>query len=93
MVIGSLQVELYLPGCGSLKEKRMILKGLKERVRARLNVSAAEIDYTDKWQRSVMGFASVANETGRAKEVLENAVKMIEREDRVEILDQLIEML
>jgi uncharacterized protein YlxP (DUF503 family) len=93
MVIGSLQVELFLPACGSLKEKRMILKGLKERIRNQLNVSSAEVDYLDKWQRGVLGFASVANTEARAREVLENTVKMIERDGRVQIIDQLLEIL
>ena len=93
MKIGSLQVELYLPGCGSLKEKRMILKGLKERIRNQLNVSVAEVDYLDKWQRSVLGFVSVANDTKRVNEVLENTVSLIERDVRVQILDQLTEIL
>jgi uncharacterized protein YlxP (DUF503 family) len=93
MMIGSLQVELYLPGCGSLKEKRMILKSLKERIRNQLNVSAAEVEYMDKWQRSVLGFTSVSNNAARAREVLENTVKMIERDGRVQIIDQLIEIL
>ena len=93
MIIGSLQVELYLPGCGSLKEKRMILKGLKERIRNQLNVSVAEVDYLDKWQRSVLGFVSVANDTRRVNEVLEHTVSMIERDGRVQILDQLTEIL
>ena len=93
MIIGSLQVELVLPGCGSLKEKRMILKGLKDRIRNQLNVSVAEVDYLDKWQRSVLGFVSVANESRRVNEVLENTVSMIERDGRVQILDQLTEIL
>jgi uncharacterized protein YlxP (DUF503 family) len=93
MIIGSLQVELYLPGCGSLKEKRMILKGLKERIRNQLNISVAEVDYLDKWQRSVLGFVSVANDTKRVNEVLDNTVSMIERDGRIQILDQLTEIL
>lgn len=44
--------DLYFPHCQSLKDKRRILNGIKDLVRSRLNVSIAEVDFEDKWQRS-----------------------------------------
>ena len=44
-------VELYLPYCSSLKEKRKIIHGLISRVRKRFNVSTSEVEFHDLWQR------------------------------------------
>lgn len=92
MMIASLQVELYMPGCGSLKEKRMVLNSLKSRIRNQLNVSVAEIDFLDKWQRSVLGFVSVSNTQKQAESVVDKVVSMVERDPRVQIIDQLKEV-
>ena len=52
-------VELYLGEVDSLKGKRHALKGLKEKVKHRFNVSVAEVDHEDLWQRATLGFAAV----------------------------------
>ena len=52
--VGILKVALFLPASQSLKEKRMVLKSLKDRARSRFNVSIAEIEHHDKWQRTVL---------------------------------------
>jgi uncharacterized protein YlxP (DUF503 family) len=93
MVIGSLQVELFLPGLRSLKEKRFILKSLKTRIRNRFNVSVAEIEYFDKWQRSRLGIVCVSNETRFVDEMMNKVLNLILGEDRVEVLDQVLEFL
>ncbi|MBN2105093.1 DUF503 domain-containing protein [bacterium] len=92
MLVGTLQVELFLPGCLSLKEKRAIIKGMKTRIRNRFNVSAAEVDYQDKWQRCVLAVATVSNTKKHIEEVLNRAFQYIERESRVEVLDHLLEI-
>jgi len=92
-VIGSLQVELLIPGCSSLKEKRIVLKSIKTRLHNKFNVSVSEIDYLDKWQRTLIGIVSVSNKKKHAEVILEKVIHFIEREDRVQILDQLIEIL
>ncbi|MFQ5700668.1 MAG: DUF503 domain-containing protein [Acidobacteriota bacterium] len=61
MVVGICTVALYLPCAESLKEKRKVLKSLKDRLRSRHNISLAEVDYQDLWQRSVLGIAAVAD--------------------------------
>lgn len=65
MKLTLLTYELYIPGCRSLKEKRREIKGLKDSLRSRLNVSVAEVDYLDKWQRSVLAIAWVEGDAGR----------------------------
>lgn len=92
MIIGSLQVELLIPGCSSLKEKRFVVKSLKTRLHNKFNVSVSEIDYLDKWQRAQIGLVCVSNQKKHAEEILDKALHQIEREDRVQILDQLLEI-
>lgn len=52
--------DLHLPGCQSLKEKRRIVKGLIESLRSRMNVSVAEVDYLEKWQRAAVAVAWIS---------------------------------
>jgi uncharacterized protein YlxP (DUF503 family) len=71
-------VELHLPDVGSLKGKRHILKGLKERVRARFEVAVAEVDHQDTWQRATLAVACVSHDSRHANEVISKAVDFIE---------------
>ena len=59
MIIGFLSLEIYFPYSHSLKEKRMVLKSLKDRIKKRFNVACAELDYHDKWQRTKIGFVTL----------------------------------
>jgi uncharacterized protein YlxP (DUF503 family) len=56
------QVELYLPSCHTLKEKRSVMKPLMNRIRNDFNVSAAETDHHDVWQSAALAFVAVSNE-------------------------------
>jgi uncharacterized protein YlxP (DUF503 family) len=60
MRVGLLVLELFLPGCTSLKEKRRTVRSLRDRVRGRHNVAAAEVDHQELLQRSTLAFVSVA---------------------------------
>lgn len=87
MLVGLLVVDLYLPYCNSLKEKRYIMKSLKERVKSKFNVSIAETDSQDLWQRSTLAVAVVARDGAQANSVLSRVVNFIEREKKLHILD------
>ena len=65
-----LRIELFIPESGSLKSKRFAVKSIKERLKSRFNVSVAEVDNADKWQRASLGVAAVANETKFIEKVL-----------------------
>jgi len=69
--IGVLTLELHLPDSHSLKDKRSVVKGLKDRLRHRFNVSVAEIGGHDTWQRSVIAAVTVAHERPHAEKVLQ----------------------
>ncbi len=71
-------VELHLPDVGSLKDKRHVLKGVKERVRQRFEVSVAEVNHQDSWQRATLAVACVSQDSRHANEVVSKALDFIE---------------
>ena len=54
-------IQIHLPGVTSLKEKRQVLRSLKDRLRVHYNVSVAEVDHQDLWQRCTLGIAGIAS--------------------------------
>jgi uncharacterized protein YlxP (DUF503 family) len=84
VVIGLLTLDLHFPGARSLKDKRQALRSLEQRIRNRFNVSIAEVEHQDLWQRARLAvvsvntdhthlestLASVAGEAGTARDVL-----------------------
>jgi len=78
MVIGTCTVELYLPGNGSLKGKRRLLKPLLLRLRKEFNLSTAEIAHHDVWQSAQIALVTVSNDAGHVQGVLQHAVRWIE---------------
>jgi len=68
--IGVLTLELRLQNSHSLKEKRHVVAGLKDRLRHKFNVAVAEIDYQDLWQRAVVAAVTVSPDRTHAEKVL-----------------------
>ena len=94
MIIGACSIELHLPGNGSLKGKRSILKPLLIRLRREFNLAAAEVAYHDVWQSAEVALVTVANDPGRVHAVLERAVRWIEtHHPEVQVVDWQIEIL
>ena len=86
-------VELHLPDVESLKDKRHVLKGLKEKVRARFEVSVAEVDHQDLWQRATLALAYVSADGRHANEVITKAMDFIEDNVAGQVLDTSVEIL
>lgn len=94
MVIGACSVELYLPGNGSLKAKRSILKPLLTRLRREFNLATAEVGHNDVWQSAEIALVTVANDAGHVHAVLERAARWIDAHYReVQLVDWQIEIL
>lgn len=91
MLVGTCTIDLHLPESSSLKNKRYILQGLKKQIRNNFNVSIAEIDHHDLWQRATLGVAVVANDTKFADQVLSKIIDFIGKESRVELIDYWME--
>lgn len=69
-VVGIGRWVLHLPGCTSLKAKRKIVRGMRDRIRARFRVSAAETDFQDKWQKAELCAALVGSDRTRVESLL-----------------------
>ena len=93
MTIGFCNIDLYLPECASLKQKRSVLKSITTRARNKFNVSVSELGDNDRWQRAQLGIAIVANNSRYANQVLSKVVDLIEREDRLILMDYSLELL
>jgi uncharacterized protein len=80
MAVGLLTLELHIADAQSLKDKRQVIRSLKDRLRGKFNVAVAELDFQDSWQRSVIGVVTLANEERFVQEVLQ---KVLEEADEV----------
>ncbi|MGC1482941.1 MAG: DUF503 domain-containing protein [Candidatus Acidiferrum sp.] len=80
MPVGLLTLELHIPDAQSLKEKRQVLRSLKDKLRRQFNVAVAELDHQDVWQRSVIGVVTLSNEEKHVNEVLQ---KVLDEADRI----------
>ena len=87
MVVGVISWELYLDGCNSLKDKRAVLRSLKDRIRVRHNISVAETDHQDTWRRAEICAAIVSSDRRRAQSILSRVDSLVASDARVRILD------
>jgi len=76
MFVGVARLVLSIPGARTLKDRRRVVRSFKERVRARLPVSLAEVGELERYQVATLGVAVVANEAARCSEILSVAVGM-----------------
>jgi len=94
MHVGVCTIDLRLPGNGSLKGKRRVVKSIVTRITREFNVSVAEVEDQDLWQRAVLGVACVSSSASYAHGQLERVVQWIEAQRfDVELLDYQIELL
>lgn len=94
MSVGLLTVNLHLPGCTSLKEKRRRLKPLLYRLHREFNISVAEIDYQDSWQNALIACALISNDNGHTQRYLRKVIRWIEKSwPDVTLMDDQLEIL
>lgn len=86
-------VELHLPDVLSLKDKRHVLKGLKQKVRTRFEVAVAEVDHQDTWQRATLAVAYVSGDSRHANEVVSKAMDFIEANVEGMVVAETVEIL
>lgn len=91
MFLGNLTLELTLPGCDTLKEKRHRLKGVIERVRDKFNVSASEIGFQDVHQSALVAVAMVNSERQLIEQVLSRIEEFFASGDGLMVVDSTIE--
>jgi len=93
MFVGISQVELFIPESGSLKSKRFVLKSIKTKIRNKFNVSVAELENNDKWQRSTLGVSIISNDKKIIDSTFNQVLNLIEADGRMEIIDYSSEIL
>lgn len=81
-----LTVDLHLPGCRSLKEKRALVKPILAGARQRYAVAAAEVDHQDLHQRAVLALATVAGSAGHVEEVLDEVERFVWSRADIEVV-------
>ncbi len=87
MIVGILTAVLRMPQNSSLKEKRMVIKGLKDKIRDRFNVSIAEIDDQDKWQVATFAIAYVGTDKAHVDSALSKVANFIKDYRQVDLLN------
>jgi uncharacterized protein len=87
MLVAAFRLDLRIPACGSLKEKRHVVKTLTNGIRSTFQVAVAETGYHDTWQRAELGVAAVGSEAYHLKKVMHGVERFVERWAEVDIID------
>lgn len=92
MVVGTLQVRLLIRESRSLKDKRQVVRSIKDRLRNAFNVSVAEVEEEDHRQLAVLGLAMVGNEVMYVRTCLEKIVNILRGHPIAEFVSHEIEV-
>ena len=79
MVVAVLKISLSIPQAGSLKDKRRVIKSIKDRLRNGFNVSVAEVGDQDLWKSAKLGVAAVSESSAYANGVLSRVQDAVTR--------------
>ena len=92
MFISVCTIELHVPESGSLKTKRQSIRSLKDRIRGKFNVSVAEIDDNDLWQKATLAVAAVSNDKSHLNQTMDHVLNMVRGVPELDLLDFHIEI-
>jgi len=92
MIVGSLRVRLLIRESRSLKDKRQVVRSIKDRLRNEFNISIAEVEAEDHRQLAVLGLAMVGSEVSHVKAAFEQIVAALRVHPIAELLDHEIEV-
>ena len=93
MFVGIVRIELHVPAATSLKEKRSVVRSLKERIRSRVHAAVAEVDHQDLWQRAALGVAVVSGERRQVDEMIQSVRNLVESTHAAELLDWQVQLI
>jgi len=91
--LGMMHLDLHVPQAGSLKDKRRIVKGFKDRIASRFNVSVAEVDYLDRHRRALIAIAIIGSDRQHEESVLSRIAEMASNHRDMVLLDRTLEWL
>ena len=86
MVVGVVSWQLAIPGCRSLKEKRMVVRSLKDRIKSRFNVSIAETAHQDVWTRAELSVAAVGGDGAFVDSLLDRVDRFVVEDRRAQVV-------
>ena len=86
MVVGLLRIEVHLPNAHTLKEKRSVLNSLKDQLRGRFNISVAEVDANETWQRATVGISTLGSSRAYTEKLLREVTAWIRASRLVELI-------
>ncbi|AKJ63990.1 DUF503 domain-containing protein [Kiritimatiella glycovorans] len=92
MIIGSLSVHLSIPEARSLKDKRAVLRSMKDRARNRMNISVAEVGRQNEWKFAELAFVTVASESKAVQQRLSKLMTFVRSEPRCVVTHMETEM-
>jgi uncharacterized protein len=84
--VGSLDIDLHIPECRSLKAKRAVVKPIVEGIKRRYGAAAAEVEFQNKWQRARIGVAVVASSEAHACDILDEVERFVWSHPDVQVL-------
>ena len=87
MVVAVYTIVILIPESHSLKDKRRVLRQLRDKITRTFNVSMAELDHHDMWQKATLGIACLANEQRHVNQVLDQVMNAIYQLPRLEVVD------
>ena len=87
MFVGIVRIELHIPASQSLKDKRTVVRSLKDRIRDRVHAAVAEVDHQDLWQRAALGVAVVSGDKNQVDEQLQAVRQLVQNTHGAELLD------
>ncbi len=93
MIVGICKLDMRIYECRSLKEKRKVLRRIKDRTQSSFGISVAEVDAQDLWQRAVMGFAVVGNDRRVIEGLIDKVDCFIEGIGGLSIIDRYTEII
>ena len=79
MPVGVMTLEIRIPYAHSLKEKRAVLRKLRDRLRSRFNLAVAELDHQETWQRATLGVVSISSSRRNLEQVMERVLRESEK--------------
>ena len=87
MIVGILTIELVIYASSSLKEKRFVVKSVKDKLKNKFNIAIAETDYLDKWQRAKLGIVTVGNEYSHVENSIQKVFEYLDNWNEFEIVN------
>ena len=92
MTIGLLRIEFIIPSIGSLKEKRSLIKSMKDRVQNEYNVAVAEIGNLNNFGKGMVGFTTLSKDGNMPQQILNRVEEYIDKNFNIIVTDRLIEL-